>query len=640
MGRETGRTVITAVELDEVALVEDIVQTREGAAELIGGPAGGRLLVLRAEGEVQALDLVGEEVGVVGVDSLITAALIVPAGHGLQVMLAEGVLVLAVDVGREIAGPVVTLGELVARRVLDGLEDAVAVGIDGLGIRGVGILAGELVGVLLVGEVSLEAQGVVEPVSREGGGVLEYLVDLGDAALSVEQVTDGVDAGVGQGAVRVEDGLGRVAFVRDVAVDDAGALGVSDGVVILVESVVQVVGDLQPGEYLVSHLRPEVVGVVAVRLLGAVEQSVIVVVAAGEIVVELAVASGQGKVVVGAEDRVLVQGPEVVDRFRIIDVTALAADGTVGNDRPEIAGLVPSLVFLEPGQGELLGLVDTGREGTFVIGGVSLVEMIRPDIAVRDDVRYVLGGLHGEVGGVGHLGLALLGFLRGDEHDAVSGAGTVDGRSGGILQDGDGLDVVRVEHRRVALDAVDEDQCAAAVDGTGTTDVEGGGTSGLTVGQGDVEVGDGAFQHLGDVGGGTSFEHFAGDLLDRTGQVDLLGRAVTDDDGFIQDSRVIPQGDADGGLAGDRHFYGLISDEGYDQDSILGNPVQDDGSLGIRNAAQGRALHHDTGSGHRAGIIGHDTFNASVLGEGGHSDRQAEQKRRKQFEKFLHRSSI
>ena len=627
VGREAGRTVVAAVELEEVALVEDIVQAGEGTAELIGGPTGGRRLVLRAEGEVQALDLVGEEVGILGVDPLVLAALIVPAGHRLQVVLAEGVLILAVDVGGKVAGPVVALGELVAGRVLDGLEDAVAVGIDGLGIRTVSILAGVLVGVLLVGEVSLEAQGVVEPVGRESGGVLQDLVDLGDTALSIEQVTDGIDAGVGQGAVRVEDRLGRVSFVRDVAVDDAGSLGVGDRVVIFVVAVVQVVGDLQPGEYLVSHLRPEVVGVVAVRLLGAVEQSVIVMVTAGEIVVELAVASGQGKVVVGAEDGVLVEGPEVVDAFRIVDVTALAADGTVGDHGAEIAGLMPSLVFLEPGEGELLRLVDTGRKRAFVIGAVGFVEVVRPDITVGDDIGNVLGRLDGEVGGVSHLGLALLGFLRGDEHDAVRGTGSVDGRCGGVLQDRDGLDIVRVEHRRVALDTVDEDQGAAAVDGTGTTDVEVGGASGLTVGQGDVEVGDGAFQHLGDVGGGASFEHFAGDLLDGTGQVDLLGRTVTDHDGLVQDGGIIFQGHADDGLAGDRHLYSLVSDEGYDQGSISGNPVQDNGSLGIRNAAHCGAFHHDAGSGHRTGIIGHDTLNASVLGIGRNGDRQAEQKR-------------
>ena len=45
-------------------------------------------------------------------------------------MLAEGVLVLGVDVGGKVSSPGVGLGELVARRVLDVLQNAVAVGVN------------------------------------------------------------------------------------------------------------------------------------------------------------------------------------------------------------------------------------------------------------------------------------------------------------------------------------------------------------------------------------------------------------------------------------------------------------------------------------------------------------------------------
>ena len=38
--REPRGTVITAVELEQIPLVEDVVEPEEGAAELIGGPAG------------------------------------------------------------------------------------------------------------------------------------------------------------------------------------------------------------------------------------------------------------------------------------------------------------------------------------------------------------------------------------------------------------------------------------------------------------------------------------------------------------------------------------------------------------------------------------------------------------------------
>ena len=160
--------------------------------------------------------------------------------------------------------------------------------------------------------------------------------------------------------------------------------------------------------------------------------------------------------------------------------------------------------------------------------------MLGPDITVGDEVEEVLGLLHREVAVVGDLCLAGGRVLRGDEDDSVRGPGSVDGGGGGVLQDGDTLDVVRVDHRGVGLDTVHEDEGASTVDGAGTTDVEVSGTSRLTVGQGDVEVRNRSDQHLGQVGAGTAFEGFSLKGLDGTGKVDLLLGSITDNDSLGQ----------------------------------------------------------------------------------------------------------
>ena len=72
-------------------------------------------------------------------------------------------------------------------------------------------------------------------------------------------------------------------------------------------------------------------------------------VTSGEIVIKLAVTSGDGDVVVHARNGILVESFEIVHLLREVNITSLGrSHGTVRNDGAEIPGLMPSLVLLKP----------------------------------------------------------------------------------------------------------------------------------------------------------------------------------------------------------------------------------------------------------------------------------------------------
>ena len=120
-------------------------------------------------------------------------------------LLGEGLLELGVEVSREITGRVGVFIHPGLGGGGDGLHKGIPVGVDSLGVLGADLPLVAVVGLLPVGEVAVDPQAVVKELGGEGGGVPQDLVDGGLAALALEEVTDGVDAGIGDSAVLVVD---------------------------------------------------------------------------------------------------------------------------------------------------------------------------------------------------------------------------------------------------------------------------------------------------------------------------------------------------------------------------------------------------------------------------------------------------
>ena len=151
---------------------------------------------------------------------------------------------------------------------------------------------------------------------------------------------------------------------------------------------------------------------------------------------------------------------------------------------------------------------------------------------------------------------SVLGALGRNEDHARRGARTVDGGCGGVLEDGDGLDVFGIQGVQFSRDVVDQDQRAdgghartAAGEGGGTADLDAfAGLSGRIGRRRDVQAGDGALEGGGHVRLRPVTQDFV--HLDRghgTGQVHLLLDTVAHDDGFLQQSGVFFEDDGQGG---------------------------------------------------------------------------------------------
>ena len=417
-----------------------------------------------------------------------------------------------------------------------------------------------VVGTGPVGEVRIQPQPVPEERRLGGDGVLGLAVGVLAVAGPVKDVADGIDAAVGEGPVRVDDRRAGVALIRDVAPDVAAAFALGLGHHIMAVRDIRVGSNLQPGSYLVSDLDAAIVHLVGVGVHLGVEQTVVVIQTGGHVVVELVVRAGDGEVVGLGKGEILVQGVVIVRALVVIDPAALRTDTAVGDEGLEIAAFRTLAVLVQPGHGEFHGLVDGGRVAALVVVP-GVIEMLRPGITVGHDIRHRRRGLEGEVGLVADRGGPLLGVLRRDEDDAVRGAGSVDGRGSGILEDGYAFNVVRVQQARIALDTVDQDQRAAALsDGGAAADVERRGGVRPAVGELEVQVGDTALEHLRQVGVRTAVKGLFADLVHSPGQVGLLLRTVTDHDGFLQQGAVGRERHIDPAAAADGDLRRPVAD--------------------------------------------------------------------------------
>ena len=84
---------------------------------------------------------------------------------------------------------------------------------------------------------------------------------------------------------------------------------------------------------------------------------------------------------------------------------------------------------------------------------------------------------------------------------------------------------------------------------------------GLTVGLNNVQTGDLTLQRTGDVRVGTSFERFAGEVLDSTYQLRFLQRTVTYDDHVVDFRIIFCNGKIDSRAIADRNFLRFVTEE-------------------------------------------------------------------------------
>ena len=284
---------------------------------------------------------------------------------------------------------------------------------------------------------------------------------------------------------------------------------------------------------MITTLETHVVGLILIGLRIVIKETIVFVETTGEVIVELTIRTGDGEILVVAEGMILIQQVIPVGTFGIIDVASLRTNGTVGNHRAKVTRLVTTLILLQPSDRELLCLVDT-RGIRLVKAIISIVEVLCPYITVRNHVRHVLRRLEVVAGCINHLWLPLLRTLRGNQDDTEWRTGTINSGSSGILQDGNALNIIRVQHRGITLHPIDQHQSATPVDRSSTTHVEVGRTSRFTIGQRDVQVRNDTLQHLGSICRRTTLEYITRHLLHSSGQIHLLLRTITYDNDLFE----------------------------------------------------------------------------------------------------------
>ena len=292
-------------------------------------------------------------------------------------------------------------------------------------------------------------------------------------------------------------------------------------------------------EELHGDVAVEVVTVVTVAV--ALQDGVVVGVAAAEVVVHLFVTAHDGDIVL------LVHGELAVHLVVPVGVDGVM-DLAVGVGPGLGTGLVGGDLRVGPA---VAHLAHVGHRVLPLHEGGPAFHLTRND---RDREAHVGREVHGRL-----LHLALLG---GDEDHTVLGAETVDGR-GSVLQHGDALDVVRVEFLEdgevgVGLELVRVRVVGGGLTGTGggtddtvhdhhrgteATEVDVGGEGArLTAVLGDQQARDLALEGgdtVGRLGGG---DVLGPDLGDGAGEGFPLLDAVTHDDGLIQEFGVFHQG--------------------------------------------------------------------------------------------------
>ena len=192
--------------------------------------------------------------------------------------------------------------------------------------------------------------------------------------------------------------------------------------------------------------------------------------------------------------------------------------------------------------------VGRGVAETFV-GVRALAIVVLDELAILVSVHHVellRDGADGERAVVSHLrSLVLAALLGGDDDDTVRTAATVDGRGRGVFQDGERLDVVRIDQRQrvvhtfrgivVHRHTVDDNQRAVGgVQRSAAANTDFGTSARFARRCVDIHAGNLTLDHVLGRGYHTVILLIGLHGNDRTGEVVLLGHTVTNDHHVVQ----------------------------------------------------------------------------------------------------------
>ena len=378
--------------------------------------------------------------------------------------------------------------------------------------------------------------------------------------------------------------------------------------------IAQVFADTQPLGDVEAHLRADIVSVIMVGV--DVEHTLLVGVTAGNQVVHVVGGTARGDRVARGRLDVLVQDvPPVGVRVIIIYVSS----GLVlTDDHPGTLGILHLVVAAVP---------EFHHVRLGIIVKVGAVVGVHEQVAQIDGV--VTAGL--PVGGSGRSGetgaaavgdrrlsvLRLAAALGRDKDHARGTSRTVDGRGGGILDDGDALHVGRVEVLEITLHTVHQHERITAVNGVAAADVDRGGLARTTGSGSDVQARDGTLQHVTHIQCGTVLQVVCLDDGHGARQVGLLRGTVADDDGVFQHVIVFLEHHQDLLAALDGNLLRLIAQAGNLEDSV-GIDADSEGAIHVGDCA-GTAGNHgrpDDGTAR----IRHRTAHRYLLGVGAKRD--------------------
>ena len=159
-------------------------------------------------------------------------------------------------------------------------------------------------------------------------------------------------------------------------------------------------------------------------------------------------------------------------------------------------------------------------------------------------------------------------FLGSDEDDTIGSTATIDGGSGSILEDGESLNISRVDQRqgvRHTLDTViihsetidDDERVVGSVERRTTTNTDGCSTTRGTAISRDIHTGDLTLNHILRVGLHTFIHIIRFDSRYGTGSVVLLDNTITNNDHFIKELGILTHVDTHSGRS--RQLLGLIT---------------------------------------------------------------------------------
>ena len=305
------------------------------------------------------------------------------------------------------------------------------------------------------------------------------------------------------------------------------------------------------------------------------------------------------------------------------DLAVRGVDIPVTAVHHRVVGADGLAVFLLPCHGGVVtGAVDE-PEGTHRSLGTQTLGSFNRIVQTVDigDAAHVDKGLERHVAVVGDAhGLFLLGaLLRVDQDHAEGGLRTVDGGGGGVLQDGDRLDVIRVDVvQRGDLDVVEQDQRGGGtVVGTDlAADADDGVGTDLSRTDTDVQARSSTLETTSDIGDRTALELLGCvDRGDGTGQVRFLLLAETDDDGVLEHLRIFCQDDVNDPAAGHGDLLGLVADAG-ELKCTIGGYVDGIGTVDVRRGSVRRSNNDHVGTYDRLVVlIDHLTGDGNVLSQ-------------------------